>query len=266
MGARLGQHFLRAAWVAEAVVTAAHIRRGDTVLEIGPGEGALTQFLLASSAARVIVVEKDSALVEHLRTRFADAVSAERLTIVASDIRDVTPEQLGLRPRAYVLAANIPYYITGEIIRTFLTAQAQPRSMALLIQKEVAERIARNPKESILSLSVKAYGTPKLECTVPKRAFKPAPKVDSAVLSISNISRAFFKEIDEHDFFTIVKTGFSSKRKLLLGNFKTAGFFNPELHGVAFHRCDVPPKSRAEDVTLAQWQCLTQQLGGLLPR
>lgn len=254
-GARLGQHFLTGLWAARALAGAANVRPDETILEIGPGRGALTKELLATGA-HVVAVEKDEALVEKLKKTFANEISAGRLTLVADDIRNTTSEKLGLKK--YAVAANIPYYITGEIIRTFLTAEIQPRALVLLVQKEVAERIiARDGKESILSLSVKAYGTPTIVAKVSRGNFSPPPSVDSAILFIDNVSRNFFSSIDEQTFFKIVKTGFASKRKFLSGNLKKR--FGLDVGG-ALEQCGLPENVRAEDLTLAQWQQLSRLL------
>ena len=258
MGRRLGQHFLTNPRVAGRLVEGAHITGVDTVLEIGPGTGALTREILATGA-HVIAVEKDNTLVTRLKETFAKEVILGKLNIIAGDVRDYSPESLGLMLGQYVLAANIPYYITGEIIRKFLTAGAQPRTMALLVQKEVAERIvARNGKESILSLSVKAYGTPRVVAKVSRGNFSPPPSVDSAILTIENISRSFFSNIDEIHFFRIIKAGFASKRKFLARNLALG--FGLETVRDAFSALKIPENVRAEDVSLVTWKHLAKQL------
>src|SRR6185503_21066903 len=208
MGQRLGQHFLKNAAVARALVDACHIQKNERILEIGPGTGALTRELLRTGG-NVLAVEKDEALVAQLHATFADDIREGKLNVVEADVREVTPEGLDLEAGKYVLAANIPYYITGEILRQFLSASAQPRVAALLIQKEVAQRITAR-KESILSLSVKAYGNPRIERHVPAGNFSPPPDVDSAILVVENISRRNFKNgTHEENFFRIVKSGFA---------------------------------------------------------
>ena len=257
-GARLGQHFLTGEWAARALTEAAHIQTGETVLEIGPGKGALTQKLLATGG-KVVAVEKDEALVAQLSETFAREIGSGALTVISGDIRDVTPEKLGLSAGRYVLAANIPYYITGEIIRQFLSTGAQPRAIALLIQKEVAERIiARDRKESILSLSVKAYGTPKIVAKVSRGNFSPPPSVDSAILLISDISKKSFSEVSEEAFFKVVKAGFASKRKFLANNL--ANQFPKADVAQAFADCGMALNIRAEDVPLERWLALTKSL------
>lgn len=256
MGQRLGQHFLRTPWAARALARAAGISASDTVLEIGPGKGALTNELLATGA-HVIAVEKDKHLVAELRKKFAVQLSSGRLVLVEKDIRDFDPRSSKLGAQSYVLAANIPYYITGEIIRTFLSSETHPRTIALLVQKEVAKRIV-SKKESILSLSVKAYGTPRIAARVSRGNFSPPPAVDSAILTIKNISRDFFKGIPEQDFFRIVRAGFAAKRKFLVRNL-AVGSSLPAVKN-AFEACSIPEKVRAEDVPLETWKCLTQRL------
>src|SRR6185503_6944773 len=147
----------------------------------------------------------------------------------------------------------IPYNITGAILKKFLTAKNQPERMVLMVQKEVAERIvARDGKESILSISVKAYGEPKLVMKVEKRYFSPAPEVDSAIIAITGISREFFvkNKIDEGEFWSLVKTGFAHKRKKLASNLKSLGKASLLVLG----------NKRAEDLTLLEWLNLSKLL------
>lgn len=269
MGARMGQHFLKGTWAARALVHACSLSDKDTVLEVGPGKGVLTEEILATGA-RVIAIEKDERLVALLHERFASEIASGALTIVADDIRNIRLERLPLLKGGYTVAANIPYYITGEILRQFLTAQPQPRTMALLVQKEVAERIVgrkqkvegreTNGKESILSLSVKAYGEPHIAAKVPRGNFSPPPSVDSAILVIERISRDFFSGITEDAFFTLVRAGFSSKRKLLSGNLVEKLGLEKSAVLNAFAACGIEEKVRAERVPLLTWKCLVTHL------
>lgn len=253
-GRRLGQHFLNAQWVARDLVAAVAPKSDEVIVEVGPGRGALTEKLLATGNT-VVAIEKDEKLAEFLLEKFKSEIANGKLHLMQGDIRDGDTYDV-LDGRPYVVAANIPYYITGEIIRDFLTAGHQPRALALLIQKEVAERIvARDGKESILSLSVKAYGSPRIIAKVPAGAFSPPPSVDSAIILIENVSRDFFREISEERFFQIVKTGFASKRKKLVGNL--AGSF-ADARG-AFARCGIEENARAEDLTLPKWQRLAAE-------
>jgi 16S rRNA (adenine1518-N6/adenine1519-N6)-dimethyltransferase len=239
----LGQNFLMHARIAERIALAAHLASDAVVFEIGPGTGMLTRELL-KLAEKVIAVEVDTELFEKLQTDFAKEITENRLELVHEDIRTFDISEL---PKGYALVANIPYYLTGEIFRLFLESDNQPGSMTLLVQKEVAERIARAKKESILSLSIKAYGTPKYEFTVPRGAFLPAPKVDSAVLTIRDISRKNFPTPEaEQRFFTFLHAGFAHKRKFVRSNLIDAGCISG----------NIPEKARAEDVPLATWLSL----------
>lgn len=248
----LGQNFLKSEPALRKIVEAGEIKRGDVVLEIGPGKGALTKKLL-EYAGMVIAVEKDRELFELLKIKFEKEVKANTLILVCEDILkfEITNYKLFLRQdlKSYKIIANIPYNITGAILKKFLTDEHQPEHMVLMVQNEVAKRIvARDKKESVLSISVKAYGEPRLVMKVPARYFSPAPKVDSAVIAISGISRKMFEEkkVSEEKFWEIVKLGFAHKRKKLSGNLKSMDFTKKE----AF----TPLRDkRAEDLSLDDW-------------
>ncbi len=250
----LGQNFLMHARTAERITSAAEISNTDTVLEIGPGTGMLTAPLL-THAKKVIAVETDRELAKMLQEKFATEISEKRLGLIVGDVRIFDPQSMG---SSYKLVANIPYYITGEIIRTFLSAKHKPSSMTLLVQKEVAERIARSKKESLLSIAVKTYGTPKYMFTVPRGAFVPAPSVDSAVLHISNIQSPFHSTREETRFFEVLRAGFAHKRKLLAGNLTVIASKEAIMH--AFEAAVVADKARAEDISLSEWQTLAKML------
>lgn len=259
----LGQNFLMHARIAERIALSAKLAPDAVVFEIGPGTGMLTRELLELTK-RVIALEADGELFEKLQETFATEIAEERLVLFYGDLRDMyhvsrysvkegTSENLwDYLADSYMLVANIPYYLTGEIFRMFLTAENQPRTMTLLVQKEVAERIARSKKESILSLSVKAYGTPKYEFTVPRGAFNPAPNVDSAVLTIRDISRKNFPTREaEEQFFALLHAGFAHKRK----------FVRKNLLEVGLPSGDIPEKARAEDLPLSVWLSLCENKG-----
>ena len=251
----LGQNFLNSKTVARDIVRAAELLPADTVLEIGPGKGFLTSGLLESGAC-VIAVEKDDRMIPLLSEKFAEEIKKKQLTLIHGDIIELGIKPLGLPPH-YKLVANIPYYLTGLIIRTFLEALEKPERMILMLQKEVAQRIvASDKKESILSIAVKAYGTPKMVKKVPARYFTPAPKVDSAILAILNISgKNFVDEISEKRFFEILRTGFAHKRKFLAGNLKE--LFDSQTVAI-LQNAAVPLNARAEDLTLKQWLTLAE--------
>lgn len=244
MGERLGQHFLTSRGAIDAMLKAADVKAGDTVLEVGPGKGVLTEALLATGA-HVIAVEKDAALCASLQFRVS-SFEKNKLEVICEDILEFDTTNK-LKAISYKLISNIPYYITGQFLRKFLETNHQPTSMTLMVQKEVAQRIvAKDGRESILSISVKAFGTPHYVQTVKAGSFNPPPKVDSAIIHIDNI-----KKLDERSstsLMNMVKRGFASKRKLLKNNLET----KPEI----LTACGIPEKARAEQLSVENWRCL----------
>src|SRR3989338_2205765 len=275
----LGQNFLKGEFALRKIIEAGEIKKHDVILEIGPGKGVLTGKLLEKSNS-VIAVEKDRELFEFLQSKFEKEIKTNTLILVCEDILEFNSNAYGLKSSAYKIIANIPYNITGAILKKFLTVKNQPEAMVLLVQHEVAQRIlARDGKESILSISVKAYGEPKMIAKVDKRYFSPAPKVNSAIIKISNISRKnFYSPLEEYPlgggglnlstqsrkratpqegnfeerFWEIVKAGFAHKRKKLSSNLKAVSK-NGSLASVS----ELGNK-RAEDLTLLDWISLAK--------
>ncbi len=219
----LGQNFLKSKSALQKIIEAGSVMPNDFVLEIGPGKGALTEFLLAAGA-KVYAIEADNELVSFLNEKFVDEIKSGQLNLVKGDILEFNVDSATEFPnKKYKLIANIPYYITGEIIRKFLETKNQPEKIVLLVQKEVADRIvARDEKESLLSISVKVYSTPKFIETVKAGSFVPAPNVDSAIILFDSISKNTLIEnkIGEKEFFEVLKIGFAHKRKKLFSNLK----------------------------------------------
>lgn len=264
----LGQNFLKSEPALRKIIEVGEISSDDIILEIGPGKGVLTKKLLEKSN-HVIAVEKDRNLVEFLKEKFYEEIKSGKLILLEGDILEFDLEKMEHKffsgPRSssplarpdhsknfvpifpnFKIIANIPYNITGAILKKFLGDMNQPEMMVLMVQNEVAKRImARDGKESILSISVKAYGTPKMEMKVPARYFSPAPKVDSAIISIKNISRNFFVEnkVHEDTFWEIIHAGFAHKRKKLSNNLK----HYPGRSWINYK------DKRAEDLSLFDW-------------
>ena len=256
---QFGQNFLTSIPARNKILASGLLSKEDTILEIGPGKGFLTKGLL-ESGAHVIALEKDRDLLPFLGECFSSEAESNQLTLIEGDVLTFTPEDHGLSSNNYKLIANIPYYITGAIISRFLSVVAQPSLMVILIQKEVAERIiARNKKESLLSLSVKVYGKPKLVAKVAAGSFFPAPKVDSAILQVSNISRANFKNAyHEALFFKLIHAGFAHKRKMMISSIQES--FKERNMRLLFQELGIDEKVRAEDVTLSTWLQLSLKL------
>ena len=246
----LGQNFLKSEKVISDIIVASGVTSNDVVLEIGPGRGVLTRALL-QSGAKIIAIEKDDRLIPELQKKFEKEIKSGKLSLIHSDILNLDLPRAVLGNRSYKLVANIPYYITGQFLRKFLESANQPQSMTLLLQKEVAERIvAKDGKESLLSLSVKAFGKPKYIKTVGRGTFSPPPKVNSAILHISDISKRNFEKVGGV-FFKILHTGFAHKRKQLLPNLSS--LYPKEKLTEAFEKCGLNLKIRAEDVPLKTW-------------
>lgn len=233
------------------MVEAGSVSKRDTVLEIGPGMGALTEKLLATGC-KIVAVEKDDGLYEFLKEKFAEEIKEGRLELINDDI-------LNLEFKNYKIVANIPYNITGAILKKFLGAKYQPKLMVLLVQKEVAQRIVarvltpsvNKGKESILSISIKAYGTPSYIETVKAGSFAPMPSVDSAIIKIENISKEFFKGFSEENFFEALRAGFKSKRKKLSSNLSTIFPKNKVIE--IFQKLNLGENIRAEDIGIETW-------------
>jgi 16S rRNA (adenine1518-N6/adenine1519-N6)-dimethyltransferase len=253
----LGQNFLTSIPARNAIIAAGEALPTDYILEIGPGKGFLTAGLLATGAT-VLALEKDRELVPYLTNLFRDQISDKKLTVVEGDVLTFVPKDHFVGQ--YKIIANIPYYITGAIISRYLSNTHQPTTMVVLIQKEVAERIcAKDGKESLLSLSVKVYGDPKLYYKVSRGSFFPAPKVDSAVLQVKNISRNKFVSHDhERVFFELIHAGFAHKRKLAKSNI--AQVFKDKDITTLFSELQLNEKIRAEDITLFTWLSLAEKL------
>jgi len=267
----LGQHFLRDKRILKKIADFAQIEKTDVVAEVGPGEGTLTELLL-ERAKKVIAVEKDEKMVEQLEEKFREQIVDNRLQIINEDILNYE-----LRIKNYALVGNIPYYITGALFKKFLEsppAGGQPKSITFVVQKEVAERImAQDGRESILSISIKAYGRPEYGGAIKAGSFYPKPKVNSAIISIRNISKERFLRSDlkfqcpkgqtlglEKRFFEILKAGFAHKRKLLIRNLEKVSKISSKGVFDTFRKCGISEKTRAENLKVGDWICLTKGL------
>ncbi len=253
----LGQHWLDDQISLEAMVVAADVQHGDTVLEIGPGTGELTQKLLGAGA-QVIALEIDERLHPDLQQRFDEY--GEAFTLVSGDIRTYDLSQL---PSLYRIVANIPYYLTSHLFRLLSESSNPPQRAALLVQKEVAERVAAEPGDmSLLAVSTQFYWQVALGAIVPKEFFAPPPKIDSQILILKMRDTPLFS-VDEQTFFQVVKAGFSARRKKLRSSL--AGGLRlpkPETEQL-LKRAGIDPSARAQELSLEQWYELYQKYKGI---
>ena len=251
----LGQHFLIDDEVLELITATAELTPDDTVIEVGPGLGILTREL-AGQAGQVFAVELDDKLAGILKDTLS---SLGNVSIVNGDILDIEPSTLLLGQKSYKVVANLPYYITSPVLRHFLEASVKPKTMIVMVQKEVAEVIAAAPgQRSLLSISVQFYGEPKIVSYVPAQSFYPAPAVDSALLRIDLHSQPIMAVTDEKSFFKLVRAGFTASRKQL-ANSLALGLELPKTGVMTMlERADISPKRRAETLTLEEWARLWQ--------
>ena len=267
---RLGQHFLINQKIFQRIVQTANLSKKDIVLEIGPGLGTLTQEL-AQRVKRVIAVEKDKRMVEILKDVLKDhqnieIIHGDILSILRDFLRDCPSDTVLLEQKdcirgtvPYKIVANIPYYLTSPLIRLLLESKNPPQEMVLLIQKEVAQRICAKPgKMSLLAVAVQFYSRPKIISYVSKKSFWPQPKVDSAIIKISQIKKP--KNINIEKFFQIVKAGFSSPRKQLANNLSQKLNLPREQIKSALAECSLNTQARAENLSVEDWINLSSKL------
>jgi 16S rRNA (adenine1518-N6/adenine1519-N6)-dimethyltransferase len=245
----LGQHFLHDETVIADMLEAADVQSDDTILEVGPGLGVLTSALV-QRAGQVVVYELDEKLAALIESQ-----QAENLTVVLGDALE-----LPLPPRGttlpYKVVANIPYSITGALIRRLITSPSGPSSITLLVQKEVAERMCAKPGQmSVLSVAVQLHGTAHIDRLVPPECFWPAPKVDSAVVHV-DLAGGLMLDVEERDFMRLVKFGFAQKRKQLKNTLAAGLRIEPTEVERYLLAVGLTPTARAQELSLAQWKQL----------
>lgn len=249
----LGQHWLKDRLVLEAIADSAELKPEDTVLEIGPGLGTLTSVLLAH-AKEVVAVEFDAELARKLPGQFP----GKNLSVIHHDILTFDLTQL---PAGYKVVANVPYYITSKIVQLLMTSSNRPSLAVLLVQKEVAERLAAGPGDmSILAISAQAYAEISLGDAVPAEFFTPPPKVDSQVVILRARSKPLIAPEEEKAFFRIVKAGFSAKRKKLRSSLAGGLAIEKPEAETMLQTAGITPDSRAEDLSIAAWMQLVKRM------
>ena len=248
----LGQHWLKDPDILADIAEAAELTGDDVVLEIGPGLGTLTSRLLAR-ANSVTAVEFDADLARKLPGQFP----GKKLTVVNQDILQFDLNQL---PKNYKVVANVPYYITSKIVEKLMTAENKPSVAVLLVQKEVAERIAAEAGNmSILSVSVQIFAEAELDIEVPRQFFTPPPKVDSQVVVLRTRDNPLITSEDQRDFFRIVKAGFSAKRKKLRSSLSGGLGIDKSVAEELLKNAGISPDARAEDLAIEDWKKLLKE-------
>ncbi|EKE19877.1 MAG: dimethyladenosine transferase [uncultured bacterium] len=260
----LGQNFLKDAEVLGRIIKSANLSSDDVVVEVGPGQGALTE-LLAGVCKKVIAIELDDRLIEPLHTKF---VGDKNVEIIHDDILKLNLPALMEKQlkdnnaTSYKVVANIPYYITAPIIRLFLETKIPPTEVMFMVQKEVAERICAKPGEmSILAVSVQYYARALFLFTVFKESFEPMPKVDSAIIHISrNIKDEQPSAEETKKFFRVVKSGFSAKRKTLINNLANSLQLDKKHIEDALFSIGFAANTRAQELGVEDWKKLVEIL------
>ncbi len=250
----LGQHWLTDRFILGKIADAADISTTDTVLEIGPGPGTLTSELL-SRAKNLVAVEFDEELARKLPGQFP----GKNLEVKNADILSFDLESL---PEGYVVVANVPYYITSKIVQKLMTAKNKPRTAVLLVQKEVAERIAATPGDmSILAIAAQVYAEASLGIEVSKEFFIPPPKVDSQVVILKTRKTPLVAAEEEKAFFRLVRAGFAEKRKKLRSSLAGGLHLDKQTVDELLQNVGINPEARAQELSIDQWKELCYDLG-----
>jgi 16S rRNA (adenine1518-N6/adenine1519-N6)-dimethyltransferase len=245
----LGQHWLYDEATLDAIIDCAEVQPTDTVLEIGPGLGTLTKRLV-KRAQHVTAVEFDRELAD----RLPNAINNDALDVVHDDILGFDLTKL---PLNYKVVANIPYYLTSNLIRVLSESSNPFSTAAILIQKEVAERVTAQPGQmSILSVSAQFYCEVSLGPVVPAELFTPPPKVDSQVLILKYRTQPLFEDIDVKRFFRLVKAGFSQKRKTLVNSLSGGLALEKGEVRRMLEAADITENTRAQALSLDDWYAL----------
>ena len=249
----LGQHWLLDKEALGNIANAAKLSQKDTVLEVGPGLGTLTQ-LLVQKAGKVIAVELD----HNLAAQLTQKIVAPNLKVKEGDILKFELTKL---PRGYKVVANIPYYLTSHLLRILSESANPPALMVLLIQKEVAQRVAAMPgRMSLLSVSVQLHYDIKLGQTLPAHFFKPPPKVDSQVMVLNRRPKPLFTGLDDKEFFRDVQAGFANLHKKLRSSLSAGLHISKEAADDLLESADINGDLRAESLNLQQWHRLYTQV------
>ncbi|GAA0353368.1 16S rRNA (adenine(1518)-N(6)/adenine(1519)-N(6))-dimethyltransferase RsmA [Bacillus horti] len=264
----LGQNFIVERQILEQIVSAAELSDDVGVIEIGPGIGALTE-QLAKRAGKVLAFEIDQRLVPVLAQTLAPYPNIQIIhqDILKADLQQLVEEHLGQFSRKSVVA-NLPYYITTPILMHLLEAKLDLEQIVVMIQKEVAERLAAEPGTKdygSLSIAVQYFAEARIERIVPKSVFVPQPNVDSAVISLRLRDKPLVEVQDEDYFFRLIRASFAQRRKTLLNNLHTfiEGRMSKEELQAVLERIDIDGKRRGETLSIQEFAKLSDVLRAL---
>lgn len=249
----LGQNFLVEHSVVARIVQVAGVRPGDLVVEVGPGLGILTGHLL-DAEARVVAIELDRDLIPHLRRTFSEL---GRLTVVELDALRVDVDQILPPNEPYSVVANLPYAVASPVLMRFLEQERQPASMTVMLQREVAERLAAKPPDmSVLSVAIQVMAEPRAEFIVPPGAFLPPPKIDSSVVTLHPLGEARLAANRRPAFFKLVNAGFRHKRKQVLNSLTFELDLPKDEIASRLDAAGIDPMRRAQTLAVDEWIAL----------
>jgi 16S rRNA (adenine1518-N6/adenine1519-N6)-dimethyltransferase len=251
MGRRLGQHFLKDRNVLKKITEALEIQSGDFVIEIGSGQGSLTELLMKAPINKIIAIEKDKKLALDLKLKNRDGTILE---VIEGDALKILPTVTNKLNREYKLIGNIPYYITGYLLRVIAELENKPSLIVFTIQKEVAERLtAQPPAMNLLAASVQYWAEPKIITSIPAGSFSPPPKVDSAIISLKTK-----KVKDSESYYKFIKILFKQPRKTILNNLAESLELNKDEIGKKLSSLDIKERSRPQNLDLKTIQKMSK--------
>lgn len=257
-----GQNFLIDEYTVNNIVKEAGVCKDDLIIEIGPGLGTLTSLLL-NNAGKVICVELDSKMINVLNDRFS---LYENFELINNDILKVNLNELLEKNSNFKnvkVVANLPYYITTPIIMKLLEDKLKLTSITVMVQKEVAERLAEKPggKETgAITYNINYYTNPKIVLNVSKECFIPSPKIDSSVLQLQVLDKPKIDVSDEKLFFKIIKSAFIQKRKTLINSLSNSGIADKQTLENILNKLKIDIRIRAEQLTLEEFGLLTEYI------
>jgi len=249
----LGQNFLIDESFLPLIISAAQLTGGDTVIEIGPGLGVLTQELV-KHAGKVLSVEIDSKLIPGLKRKFS---GTDNLKIVNEDILKVNINDVLPADSKYKVVANLPYNITSPVLNYFIDAPLKPVSMVIMIQKEVADTLAAAPGNmTFLSVKIRIYAKPEIVAYVPAKSFYPVPKVDSAIIKLEFHDKPLVQIKDMQMFFKFVRNGFHSPRKTVHNSLALGLNISSEEAEEILERAGISGQKRPGNLIISEWNKL----------